>query len=70
MIYFFEKDDAFVQCEIHPGLPHVLKVIDTSGVVHAEAHASAELLEERWRQVRARLAHDGWRGPFGRDPRS
>jgi hypothetical protein len=32
VIYFFAKQDQFVQCEMHPGRPHVLTVIDADGV--------------------------------------
>ena len=31
MIYFFAKGQQFTQCEIHPGPPHVLRVITPNG---------------------------------------
>ena len=42
VIYFFSKQHQFVQCEIHPGRPHVLTAIDPDGVGHTERHSCAE----------------------------
>ena len=69
MIYFFAKQQQFVQCEIHPGRPHVLTIIDPDGVEHTERHSCAEQLLVRWTEVHGQLARDGWIGPFGRDGR-
>ena len=69
VIYFFAKQDQFVQCEMHPGRPHVLTIIDADGVEHTERHSSVDQLLERWTEVHRQLARDGWIGPFGRDGR-
>lgn len=69
VIYFFAKQDRFVQCEMHPGRPHVLTVIDADGVEHTERHSCVDQLLERWTEIHRQLARDGWIGPFGRDGR-
>ena len=69
LIYFFSKGQEFVRCEIHPGRPHVFRIIDASGVEQVERHHSDEDLQTRWNQVTSELAYDGWTGPFGRDNR-
>jgi hypothetical protein len=69
VIYFFVKKHRFLRCEIHPGQPNLLTVIDPSGREHTERLASSEDLETRWSEVRTQLSNDGWSGPFGRDAR-
>ena len=69
MIYSFRKHQQFVQCEIHPGRPHVFTLIDSGGEEHTERYHSAADLEERWREVTRQLSCGGWSGPFGRDAR-
>ena len=69
VIYFFAKERRFLRCEIHPGQPHLLTVVDPSGREHTERLASTEELETRWNEVRTQLSNDGWIGPFGRDAR-
>ena len=69
VIYFFSREHQFLRCEIHPGQPHVLTMIDQHGIEHTERHTSADDLEVRWQELRGQLSRDGWRGPFGRDAR-
>jgi hypothetical protein len=69
VIYFFSRHQQFLRCEIQPGSPHVLTLIDHLGVEHTERLTSAEELEARWTEMRDELARDGWMGPFGRDGR-
>ena len=69
MIYFFWKQQQFVQCEIHPGRPHLFTVIDSGGEEHTERYHSAEDVQERWRELTNELTRGGWSGPFGRDAR-
>ena len=38
MIFFFWKHQQFVQCEIHPGRPHVFRLIDSGGEEHTERY--------------------------------
>ena len=70
MIYFFTRDDEFVQCEIYPGTPHVLTVITPDGGHQTEQHESSHGLHARWGEVSRQLTQRGWQGPFGRDTRS
>jgi len=70
MIYFFTRDDEFLQCEIYPGTPHVLTVITPDGGQQTEQHDSSDGLHARWGEVSRRLWEQGWQGPFGRDTRS
>jgi hypothetical protein len=70
VIYFFLKDRQFVQCEIHPGPPHILTVIDAEGSAHSESYAVTETLQEHWGDICRRLELEGWQGPFGRDSRA
>lgn len=69
MIYFFSKGPEYLQCEIHPGRPHVLTFVAPDGDTQSERYASGSDLVERWEQLTVRMAVDGWQGPFGRDPR-
>ena len=69
MIYFFWKHQQFVQCEIHPGRPHVFTVIDSGGEELTGRYNSAAELEQRWAEVNKQLIREGWTGPFGRDAR-
>ena len=69
MIYFFAKQRQFVQCEIHPGRPHVFRVIHSDGEELTEEYSSASDLQTRWYEVAAELTRIGWSGPFGRDGR-
>ena len=69
VIYFFAKGQQLLQCEIHPGPPHVLTVIEPGGVQHTERYHSSSLLDQRWQEVRQQYADEGWQGPFGRDSR-
>ena len=69
MIHFFSEQHQVLRCEIYPGQPHVLTVIDADGVAHTERHTSTEALEARWTDLRAQLVREGWIGPFGRDAR-
>ena len=36
MIYFFSRGADFMQCEVHPGSPHVLTVIAPATTEHEE----------------------------------
>jgi hypothetical protein len=69
MIYFFTRQGSFIQCEIYPGQPNLLSVIDPDGLAVTERYASAEDLLARWRELRQGLQADGWSGPIGRDSR-
>jgi len=69
VIYFFSKGDRFVQCEIYPGRPHVLTVVDVSGAERTERFHSGGDLHDRWTEVQQQLLADGWSGPLGRDAR-
>jgi hypothetical protein len=69
VIYFFSKGDRFVQCEIYPGRPHVLTVVDASGVERTERFHAGGDLHDRWTEVQQQLLADGWSGPLGRDAR-
>ena len=42
MIYFFSRQQQFVRCEIYPGSPHVLTLVDQHGVEHTERLKSAK----------------------------
>lgn len=70
MIYFFCKGPEYLQCEIHPGQPHVLTFVAPDGATQSERYASGSEVVERFEQLAVRMAVDGWLGPFGRDPRS
>jgi hypothetical protein len=63
MIYLFSKRHQFVQCEIHPGSPHVFTVMDSSGDEITERYHSIADLQERWYEVANQLSSDGWSGP-------
>lgn len=69
MIYFFSKDSQYVQCEIYPGRPHVLRIIRSGGNVRTERYTTSAELQLRLDHVYGELSSDGWIGPFGRDSR-
>ena len=66
MIYFFSKDEHYTRCEIHPGRPHVLTVVDPTGQERVERYISDTDLRDRWAEVTTELVAGGWSGPFGR----
>ena len=70
MIYFFAKGPHFTQCEILPGSPHLLRVLDPLGRQHTESYTSPRDLDDRWSEITQQLRQAGWFGPFGRDPRA
>ena len=69
MIYFFCKNSEFLQCEIHPGRPHVLRIIGSGGEVQTERYTTSADLQFRLDHLHADLRIDGWTGPLGRDSR-
>lgn len=70
MIYFFSDGQRFVRCEVLPGEPHVLRLVQPDGAEHTECYYSAVQLDDRWSELRGQLVREGWSGPFGRDGRS
>jgi hypothetical protein len=70
VIYFFTNGCEYVQCEIRSGRPHVLTFVLPDGSSESERYASTVHLMARWREVTDAMEHNGWTGPFGRDPRS
>jgi hypothetical protein len=70
VIYFFFNGCEYLQCEIHPGRPHVLTIISPDSPSYSERFTSTAHLCERWEHLTRALAQNGWTGPFGRDPRS
>jgi hypothetical protein len=66
-MYFFSRDDEFIQCEIHPGAPHMLAVIKPGEPKAVEWHRSSETLDARQNEIREEFTRQGWFGPFGRD---
>ena len=69
MIYFFLKDGQFLQCEVHPGRPHVFRVVEPKGTEQTEEYSSTADLQARCDSLRVGLTQGGWTGPFGRDSR-
>ena len=69
MIYFFLKDRRFLQCEVHPGRPHLFRMIEAEGVEHTEEYWSTVELGARCDSLCRGLIKQGWSGPFGRDSR-
>ena len=70
VIYFFSKGTDYMQCELHPGQPHLLTLIAPDGAAQSERYSTSADLTERWQELTNGMAEDGWAGPFGRDPRS
>jgi hypothetical protein len=69
VIYFFAKGPQFTQCEIHPGQPHLLRVIAPDGAEKTEHYACSQQLQDRYAEIANALCRDGWSGPLGRDAR-
>lgn len=67
MIYLFSKRQQFIQCEIHPGAPHVFTIVDSSGDELIERYHSTSDLQERWYEVTSHLSSEGWSGPHAVD---
>ena len=73
MIYFFEKEQDYLRCEIlpeGPRGPYVINVIEPGGLEHSERYRSSTDTDARWNELRARFLSQGWTGPMGRDARS
>jgi hypothetical protein len=70
VIYFFAKDSHFIQYEIYPGRPHVLRIIGVDGHEQTERYGTSADLRVRLHDLHADLRSDGWSGPLGRDARA
>ena len=67
---FLCQSGHYLQCEIYPGLPHVLTYIDACGALKTERFHDGKDLESRWNAIQRKLNATGWAGPMGRDPRA
>ena len=70
MVWFYEKQGAFIRCEARdsetgPGFD--LIVIQPDGSEHIEHFDDSRHLTRRQQELESTLADDGWQGPFGRD---
>jgi hypothetical protein len=63
MIWFFERGDQRLQCEIRPGESGGFELVWTTpdGQRHAEQSSDAAVLTERRKQLEESLKRDGWK---------
>jgi hypothetical protein len=68
MFHFFEKNREFVRCEVaEVGGRWQIVITEPSGYSRTEEFSSSTQAHDRWKELAARFAHDGWFGPFGRE---
>jgi hypothetical protein len=70
VVYFFSRGDEFIQCEIHPGAPHLLAVMKPGEPQAVEWYRPSQTFDGRRNETREELVRQGWCGPFGRDSRA
>lgn len=70
MFYFFEKERAFLQCEVrNTEVPDTFAIVVTEpgGKVRTQYVTGSTEVQRRWMALQAELAAAGWWGPHGRD---
>lgn len=69
MVWFFEKQGAFIRCETRDapdGDGFELVIIHADGREQIERFNDSALLTQRQTELESFFTHDGWAGPFGR----
>ncbi len=69
MLYFFEKQQQYLQYEIlETDVTDVFAIVVThpDGFSRTEYVTGNDQLSTRWRTIEAELQKDGWAGPHGR----
>jgi hypothetical protein len=68
MVWFFERDDAFLRCETREGGMGTweLVIVEADGRESVERFADQRELVQRERALLEQLRSTGWCGPHGR----
>jgi|RhiMetdeSRZDD1v2_1073273.scaffolds.fasta_scaffold15858_6 hypothetical protein len=70
VIYFFHKNDRYVQCEIAETPIHdtyAIVVTEADGTVRSHFVEGSLETRRRWLQLECDLRAAGWHGPHGRE---
>jgi hypothetical protein len=70
VIYFFHKNERFLQCEIAPThIPDTFAIVltETDGTVRSHFVQGSSETQRRWVQLELDLKAAGWHGPHGRE---
>jgi hypothetical protein len=69
MFYFFEKDHAYLRCEIRAGVSagYEILIVEPGGQERVERYSTSQEAQQRWQALQTRFVSDGWFGPFGRE---
>ena len=69
MVWFYERQGAFIRCETRTaanGVGFELVTIQPDGSEQVEYFDNSDSLMKRQEELQTSLTHDGWTGPFGR----
>lgn len=69
MVWFYERQGAFIRCETRTsetGAGFELVVFNPDGSERVEHFDDSATLARRQSELESTLSHDGWNGPFGR----
>jgi hypothetical protein len=68
MVWFYERHGTFIRCETRDAADggFELVIINPDGTENVERFEDSASLTRRQEQLGAKLADDGWTGPFGR----
>lgn len=69
MFYFFQKGREYVRCEIQSGMDGTFELLITGPekAERTENYLTSQQAEQRWNELQAEFATQGWKGPFGRE---
>jgi hypothetical protein len=70
MFYFFERESAYVRCELRSaavGRATELRVTEDGQPERVEQYPTWDQADLRWRELQAQFQADGWTGPMGRE---
>lgn len=70
MFYFFQKESAYIQCEVRQaddGAGFEIAITEPNQPERVERYPSSDTVHRRWLELQERFQRDGWWGPLGRD---
>lgn len=68
MVYFFQRGETFVRCELREcDKAFVITITDPNGSESSEALPTSDAAFRRWVELQGQLVVAGWNGPHGRE---
>ena len=68
MVWFFERNGAFIRCETRETADGAIELVisEPDGTEKVERFDDSTSLARRQRELESSLSDNGWMGPFGR----